>query len=347
MNWRSNETRFDVACAIHQGMRDYQEDAIVADFPIGTDYGYAVLADGMGGHAAGDIASKLVLTEAYSELKFHTSNILAFEANAPKVLRAVADTANDCLREHVADNPDVRGMGATLVIPVIVEDNLFWISIGDSPLYVLRKGVLTQLNEDHSMAPQIDLMVKSGLMDEETGRNHPDRNCLTSVLLGDKVSQIDCPAVPYKLLAGDILILSSDGLQFLSDSKIERILNKNRKRRATEIVDILLSTVLALNDPDQDNISISVVKVNHTEQASFRNPAGESGKVHQLIDPEAKTLLDEAEIDVSEDDQVRRERITKLVDVNAPPPQNEPEADEENGLLLLIDKMRANGTDRL
>ncbi len=72
--WRSPEPRFDVASAICQGGRDYQEDAIVTDFPFGADSGVVVLADGMGGHAAGDVASKIVVTEVFSELKFESAN---------------------------------------------------------------------------------------------------------------------------------------------------------------------------------------------------------------------------------------------------------------------------------
>lgn len=308
MMWRSRETRFDVASAISQGKRDYQEDAVMAEFPIGADYGYAILADGMGGHAAGDVASKMVLTEVYSAMKFHTSNILSFEENAPQVLNNVAFAANECLKNHVSTNPDVKGMGATLVVPAIVEDNLFWISIGDSPLYLMRGGKLRQLNEDHSMAPQIDLMVSSGLMDEEIGRNHPDRNCLTSVLLGAKVSRIDCPSEPFKLQAGDIIVVASDGVQFLSDDKIERIIYRNRKRRSSEIADKLLSTVEALGDPDQDNISFSVIKINHTARASFRLKSKDAA----MAAAEAKAILKEADLEPVEFSE-RRERVTKLV----------------------------------
>ena len=81
--WRSPEPRFDVASAICQGGRDYQEDAIVTDFPFGMDSGVVVLADGMGGHAAGDVASKIVVTEVYSELKFQSANFADFETNDP------------------------------------------------------------------------------------------------------------------------------------------------------------------------------------------------------------------------------------------------------------------------
>jgi serine/threonine protein phosphatase PrpC len=262
MIWRSREPRYDVASGISQGARDYQEDAITADFPVGAEAGFVVLADGMGGHAAGDVASKIVLTEVYSELKFHFADVHAFEARAQEVLRGVAELANDTLRQHTRTHPETEGMGATLVVPALVENRLWWISIGDSPLFLYRNGKLSQLNEDHSMAPQIDFMVKSGLMDAEVAANHPDRNCLISVLMGTRIPKIDCPARPVELQAGDIVICASDGLQFLTNAQIEKLVGKYRKSRSTEIAERLLDELTKLDDPDQDNISFTIIKVN-------------------------------------------------------------------------------------
>jgi serine/threonine protein phosphatase PrpC len=262
MIWRSREPRYDVASGISQGARDYQEDAITSDFPVGAEAGFVVLADGMGGHAAGDVASKIVLTEVYSELKFHFADVEAFENRAPEILRGIADLANETLRQHTRTHPETDGMGATLVVPALVENRLYWISVGDSPLFLYRNGKLTQLNEDHSMAPQIDFMVKSGLMDAETGANHPDRNCLISVLMGTRIPKVDCPAKPYELRAGDIVICSSDGLQFLSNAQIEKLVGKYAKKRSTEIAERLLEELQKLDDPDQDNISFTIIKVN-------------------------------------------------------------------------------------
>ena len=263
--WRSPEPRFDVATAICQGGRDYQEDAIVSDFPFGSDSGVCVLADGMGGHAAGDVASKIVVTEVYSELKFQSANFTDFEKEIPQYLTAAAINANNVVREHVKANPGTRGMGATLVACVLVENRMFWMSIGDSPLFHYRGGKVQQLNEDHSMAPQIDFMVRSGLLDPEAGRNHPDRNCLTSVILGDRVAKSDCPKKPFELEVGDIVVVSSDGLQYLEDEKIRKILHRYRRRKSAEIAGYLLEAIEALADPDQDNCTFSVIKLNHNK----------------------------------------------------------------------------------
>ncbi len=260
--WRSREPRYDVASAISQGARDYQEDAITSDFLVGSNAGFAVLADGMGGHAAGDVASKIVLTKVYQELKFRCADPAAFEAEGPKILRDIAVLANDCVREHVSTHPETRGMGATLVAPVILEDRLLWISIGDSPLYRLRGGKLTQLNEDHSMGPQIDFMVKSGMMTAEAAKNHPDRNCLTSVIMGDKIAKVDCRSEATKLEVGDILVCASDGLQILTDNEIQRLLTKHRRKRSSAIAEILLAEIKRVNDPYQDNTSLCIIKIN-------------------------------------------------------------------------------------
>jgi serine/threonine protein phosphatase PrpC len=280
MIWRSREPRYDVASGISQGARDYQEDAITADFPVGAEAGFVVLADGMGGHAAGDVASKIVLTEVFSELKFHFADVAAFEARAPEILRSVADLANETLRQHTRSHPETDGMGATLVVPALVENRLWWISIGDSPLFLFRGGKLIQLNEDHSMAPQIDFMVKSGLMDPQVAANHPDRNCLISVLMGTRIPKIDCPPRPFELKQGDIVVCSSDGLQFLTNAQIEKVLNRYRKSRSTEIAERLLDELIKLDDPDQDNISFTVIKVNDASvRAQDDRPRGPSTAV--------------------------------------------------------------------
>lgn len=266
------DASFQAASALSMGMRDHQEDAVISDFPVGSDMGLIVLADGMGGHAAGDIASKIVMTEVYSELKFQSSSPEAMVSNMSSVLLSAASNANDCLREHVLENPGASGMGATLVAAVLYKSQLSWISIGDSPMYLFRDGVLKQLNEDHSMAPQIDFMVDSGLMDSEVGRDHPDRNCLTSVLAGDAIARIDCPSRPIDLVDGDILLVSSDGLQFLGDETIQSTLAQMSDAEADQIASQFLDEIEELDDPFQDNVSMSVVKVHLNGIDSARVP---------------------------------------------------------------------------
>ncbi len=265
-----SDTRFDVASAISRGRRPYQEDALVTDFSLGTDLGFAVLADGMGGHAAGDVASKIVVTEVFSELKLQSGDTASLLENLPDILRDAALAANDCVKVHIQNHAETAGMGATLLAPVFVGAKLYWISIGDSPLLLYRGGVLRQLNEDHSMAPQIDFMVQSGMLTEEMGRNHPDRSCLISVLGGEDVPRIDCPREPCALQDGDILIAASDGIQYLSYDEIAALLDRHADRPSHAIAEALLASIEAHGDPEQDNATFTVVKVALGRAASLR-----------------------------------------------------------------------------
>lgn len=251
---------YDVASALAQGQREQQEDAIIADFPLDGEFGFAVLADGMGGHAAGDVASKIVVTEVFSELKLQSGDTAQFETNMQAILAQAAEAANECVRLHTQHYPDSRGMGATLVAPVLVGNRLYWVSVGDSPLFLYRDGRLQQLNEDHSLAGQIDLLVRKGLMEPGAAENHPDRHCLTSVLIGDQIPRMDCPKKPLTLQPGDIVVAASDGLQFLDDCEIEGLIEDRAHLGSAEIARYLMSALEALDDPHQDNTSICVIK---------------------------------------------------------------------------------------
>lgn len=272
--------RLDAASALHQGRREHQEDAIVADFPVGAGFGFAVLADGMGGHAAGDVASKIAATEMFSELMMRSGDPETLEGNIASILYDAIHNANDCLRLYADDNPDTEGMGTTLVAPVLVGANLYWISVGDSPLYLMRDAELVRLNQDHSMGPQIEYLVNSGAMTWEAAMNHPDRNSLTSVLIGDIIPQIDCPTIPVRLKAGDIIVAASDGLQFLADEEIAETLQAGIDKPSAEIVEDLLRCLSDLDDPDQDNISLCVIKVEPERRAVLRPVIA---PVHELV----------------------------------------------------------------
>ncbi|MEM9342576.1 MAG: protein phosphatase 2C domain-containing protein [Pseudomonadota bacterium] len=260
-----NEAKYDAATALIQGARAYQEDAVIADFPVGADHGVAIISDGMGGHAAGDIASKIVMTEVFCELKFQSADVDEMRENIRPTLLGALDGANACLGGHIGENPEVDGMGATLVAVAVFGKELFWASVGDSPLFLFRGGKLEQINEDHSMAPQIDQMVEAGMLDEQAAKNHPDRNALTSVLTGDAVDRIDCPTEPLELKNGDFIIAASDGLQFLENDAIARTISGNRSDGSAAIAQALIDAIDSLDDPDQDNTSIAVIGIHMTE----------------------------------------------------------------------------------
>ena len=256
----------DVATVLAIGAREVQQDSLIVDFPVGSDVGFLALADGMGGHSSGEIACNIVVTELFAELKFKLNDLAEFEERLPSVLRHAAMVANDGIRDFVAEHPDNYGMGATLVAAIVVDNRFYWISIGDSPMYLWRDGKLEQLNEDHSLTPEIDLMIRNGVLSEEQGKNHPGRSALRSVLFGADIAQIDCPDKPLSLLPGDIIIVASDGLQSLNESEIEDLVTKNDEG-SNEVAYSLLSAIVELDDPEQDNVSMSVLKITNAMMA--------------------------------------------------------------------------------
>ena len=291
---------FDAASAISLGRRDHQEDAVAVDFPTGAGLGFAVISDGMGGHAAGDIASKIVVTEVFSELKLQSGNVSAMEHDLGQILHNAAQSANDCVRHAANTYPGTEGMGATLLAPVFIEDRLYWISVGDSPLYLFRKGALVRLNEDHSLVPQIDYLVRSGFMGADEGLAHPDRHCLTSVLAGQSIPQIDCRAAPLRLRPGDVIIAASDGLQFLDNTELVDILRANADASSAHINAELMGRIAKLDDPDQDNTSLCVIKVLDLAEMEKAAESGTEEPLSDVVRPRA----------------LRRRRVTVLASMS-------------------------------
>ena len=255
------ELVYDTSMAMVLGRRERQEDAVVSDFSSGEAFGFVVLADGMGGHAAGDVASKIVVTEVFSKLKLQSGDPEILEPHIGEVLEKAAVSANKRVGMYARERPEAHGMGATLLAPVFIHDRLYWISVGDSPLYLFRNGVLERLNENHALMSQIDYLVANGIMGREEALNYPDQTCLTSVLIGREIAQLDCRTVPVQIQEGDILIVASDGLQFLCENQIEGVLRFTQKRSAEDIGAALMKEVQKLDDPCQDNVSLCVVKV--------------------------------------------------------------------------------------
>lgn len=255
-----SEFFYDVASALSQGRRERQEDQIAIDFPVGVDHGFAVLSDGMGGHNAGDIASRVVVTEIFRDLKLMSLSADDPEGAIGQSLCKAARKANARLNEIAGEQDEDGIMGATLLAPVLFHDRLYWISVGDSPLFLFRDGALTRLNEIHSMETMIADMQQRGQINAFEAANHPDRHCLTSVLAGYDIPLIDCPDTPLRLRGDDILVAASDGLEFLSTDQIASVIGDNRDKQSAEIGAALLREIARCDDPEQDNVCLCVIK---------------------------------------------------------------------------------------
>jgi serine/threonine protein phosphatase PrpC len=216
----------------HQGARPYQEDSWALQ-PLIDGSLLAVLADGMGGHVGGATASKLVVD--------------AFVA-AVTAGRSLADglkEANAAVGKGVVGKPALSGMGSTAVAVLLKGDEVRWISVGDSPLYMVSAGKLSRLNADHSMAPQIDELHARGVISADEAANHPGRHTLREAVMGDPLTLIDEGS--RKLEAGTVLLLCSDGVESLAHPAIAA---------ASGSAKSLIDAVLAARIAHQDNITV-------------------------------------------------------------------------------------------
>lgn len=270
---------YDVAAAQSQGARERQEDAVAVSCPQGAEFAFAVVSDGMGGHAAGDLASRIIVAEVFAELTLRGRATLAGPEEMSALLQASVETANASLEAQIEAYPDQTGMGGTVVATTFVEGGLQWVSVGDSLLYLLRDGMLKRLNDDHSMGPQIDLMAKNGILDPETARTHPQRNCLTSALTGKDIPELDCPARRLDLEDGDIIVLASDGLQSVAEEDLASILDKAAHLESREIAAGLIRAVTAAGVPEQDNTSVVVIRVYQPEPVAEPTPEAKAAAV--------------------------------------------------------------------
>jgi serine/threonine protein phosphatase PrpC len=219
--------------AQHRGARPYQEDGwSLKHLPDGSLF--AVLADGMGGHAGGAVASKLAVDAAAA--------ILADEGSLVEALQG----ANRAIGVRAAGDRKLENMGSTLVVLMVKDDEARWVSVGDSPLYLVEDGTIERLNADHSMAPQIDAMVERGLLTAEQAASHPGRHTLREAVMGKTLSLVDHGG--RRLPAGAILLLCSDGVESLDHARLALA--------AKQPAQALVETVLAVQAPHQDNVTV-------------------------------------------------------------------------------------------
>jgi len=247
---------FDIASDQIDGARDYQEDAYMVSQLGETDDGNScslmIMADGMGGHAAGNVASNMVVAT------FNKSFQSDFPSkDIPQSLTDALSRANQQISDSIKETPALRGMGCTMVSAYLENNKLFWASVGDSHLYMIRDRELIKQNADHSYGAYIDMMKEQGMeIEEQPGMS---RNMLMSAMTGEEISSIDCPDNPIKVQAGDRLIIASDGLDTLGAGAI--IQYSSWSATARECVYALLKAVEEANKINQDNTTIIVVDI--------------------------------------------------------------------------------------
>jgi len=230
--------RYLWATATHQGMvRDQNEDTV---YPKASgesdDRVLVIVADGMGGHVAGEVASRLAVNAAASNDLTATDRVAA---------------GNRAIREEVARDPELEGMGTTMTL-LEIEDEVATIAhVGDSRAYLLRDGELSQLTEDHTVAAEY---MAQGQLSPEEAANHPQRHMLLRTLGLTRFVNVD--EVKTDLASGDRILLCSDGLtEMVTDEQIVATLDEGTP---DEVVWALVE--MANKAGGVDNISVAVVE---------------------------------------------------------------------------------------
>jgi len=226
--------------ATHVGkVRRNNEDSLIVIEPETF-----VVADGMGGASAGEIASSMLV-----------ETVKNFLTNAPApwdetTLSEAIARANGDIWNLSRQNEDYRGMGTTATILYIDGDKAYFAHVGDSRLYLLRDGIIKQITEDHSY---VESLVRRGELTEEEARVHPMKNVLTQAVGAMSEVQIDAASFPVRL--NDVFLLCTDGLtNMVDDATIAHILQTSESP-ADALIDA------ALDGGGKDNVSVIVVGI--------------------------------------------------------------------------------------
>jgi PPM family protein phosphatase len=237
------------------GQRSNQQDrhAVrrVDSAEIGSGW-LLLVADGMGGHVAGERASEIAVDS------FGDGFVNSQGAVRERLLAALHDS-NARLAESATCDPALHGMGTTLLAVFISDGGLEWVSVGDSPLWLCRGCSMRRLNEDHSMRPLLEDLAP---FQNRQDRQAPQQggNLLRSALTGGAIELIDLASSPIRLRPGDTVILASDGLLTLAEGEIGKTVRAAGRLAANEIVERLLDAVGRSGRNAQDNTTVVVAR---------------------------------------------------------------------------------------
>jgi len=246
-------------------LRDHNEDAIASDVTMG----FVILADGMGGYKAGEVASEMAVLSITVDLKEaminDRSNLEAVgfkkQSESQLIIDAVKQ-ANEVIYHVSQTQSQCAGMGTTLVVGLFTNNKLLVGHIGDSRMYRLRGQVLTQITEDHSLLQE---QIKLGLITPEQARFSANRNLVTRALGTDP--EVELELNEYDVALEDVYLLCSDGLSdMVDDSIIQAALNEH-SFSLTKAAEVLVQ--LANDNGGKDNISVILVKVKKTFECNY------------------------------------------------------------------------------
>ncbi len=222
-----------------------QDTVYSCEHPLGNLNNLFIVADGMGGHKAGDYASAYTVKAIEREVE-------VCEDKSPiKILREAITVANMEIYEKASTEPDFAGMGTTVVAATVADDTLYVANVGDSRLYLIDKNI-TQVTKDHSLVAEL---VRKGSLDESQAKGHPDKNIITRAIGAAPSVEIDFFEV--ELNPGDIILMCTDGLtNMVDDDEILRIV-----RCGVDVCDVAENLVkMANHNGGKDNIGVVIIE---------------------------------------------------------------------------------------
>lgn len=231
----------NVICKTDKGMkREINEDYVLT--LKGSNYQLLIVADGMGGHNAGEIASKLASMTVRDYVFAEYSNTKDKE----ELLRIAVSKANDAVYSKAQENKDLTGMGTTLTSVLITGTNVYFGHVGDSRAYIINDTGIRKITQDHSLVQEL---IDNGRITEGEALNHPQRNLITRAVGTEKCVNVDTGC--EKIEKDDTILICSDGLtNYITNDEIFEIV----KQKKAEAVEELINT--ANKRGGSDNISI-------------------------------------------------------------------------------------------
>ena len=203
--------------------RKINQDSVFASAgPVGNLPNLFIVADGMGGHNAGDFASRYAVNTVREAIA------ASREQNPVKLIREAIELANQGILDEAARHEEMRGMGTTIVVTTVIGNFAYTANVGDSRLY-LYDGELRQITKDHSL---VEEMVRLGEISEEEARNHPDKHIITRALGATRTVETDF--FDFKVEPDSKILMCSDGLSnMISDEEMLYIIQNGYDLKET------------------------------------------------------------------------------------------------------------------
>ena len=223
-----------------------QDYVYTSEMPVGHLPNLFMVADGMGGHNAGDYASRYTIETIVEDIQNSEDDSPVF------VLEKAIKAANKLIRQKSEEEIELSGMGTTVVAATISGNNLCVANVGDSRLYIINKRTIRQITRDHSL---VEEMVRMGGLKREMARIHPDKNIITRAIGAQDDVEVDF--FELTLEKDDVILMCSDGLtNMIEDEEIRMIMQGQR-----DIVEKAESLIKAANNNGgKDNIAVVLVE---------------------------------------------------------------------------------------